>query len=94
MKFLSVLGLMFIACLLAVVASSGSAFALGNHPEANTCPNDKPYYVFCSHSLHNLEGWIGGCHKTRQSAQVEADEHAMQRHNGNSRWTGVLKIRP
>lgn len=72
---------------------SRSVFALGNHPEADTCPKEKMFYVFCTHSLHNLEGWTGSCHATRAAAQVEADYHADKRHAGKSRWTGVLKAR-
>lgn len=66
------------------------AHALGNHPEAGTCPTDKPYYTFCSHSLHNLEGWFGKCHATREQAQQDAEKHAREQHKGNDRWTGVL----
>lgn len=65
------------------------ASALGNHPESNTCPTDKPYFVFCSHSLHSLEGWYGGCYSTREEAEKAAVKHAEQEHNGNTRWTGV-----
>jgi len=64
-------------------------FALGNHPESGACPDDKPFFVFCSHSLHNLEGWMGSCHKTKQQAEVEAAKHVQKEHGGNSRWTGV-----
>jgi hypothetical protein len=82
-----------IALLSYAAMSSSLVFALGNHPEAGTCPVVKPYYVFCSHALHNLEGWVGGCHKSRDAAQPEANKHVDKRHAGNSRWTGVLKVR-
>jgi len=79
--------------LIGIFIYSSSVYALGNHPEADHCPKHKTFYVFCSHSLHNLEGWIGGCHATRSAAQVEADQHAKKRHAGKTRWTGVLKAR-
>lgn len=67
------------------------SFSMGNHPEASTCPKNKPYVVFCSHSLHNLEGWVGGCYENRELAETEVEEHAKQAHKGNTRWTGVLQ---
>ena len=71
-----------------------SAYAMGNHPESNLCPNDKPYFVFCSHSLHNLEGWYGNCFATQDAAEQAVIEHAEKEHNGNTRWTGVKQNRP
>lgn len=72
---------------------SPSAMSLGNHPESSICPLDKPYYTFCSHSLHNLEGWTGPCQSTQQLAQEDADTHSRDFHKGNSRWTGVMKFK-
>ena len=72
---------------------SANAFALGNHPEADTCPPDKPFYSVCTHSLHSLEGWYGECRANQAQAQQDADQHAESAHGGNSRWTGVLKAR-
>jgi hypothetical protein len=69
-------------------------FASGNHPEAGTCPEDKPYYAVCTHSLHSLEGWVGSeCYATREEAEKEAKAHADKEHHGNMRWTGVAKTR-
>ena len=66
---------------------------MGNYPESSNCPVDKPFYVFCSHSLHNLEGWNGKCRKTETEAQQDAESHVQMEHNGNSRWTGVMKAK-
>jgi hypothetical protein len=66
--------------------------ASGNHPEANTCPPEKPYYAVCTNSLHSLEGWVGkGCYATAAEAQKEAEEHARKEHHGNMRYTGIAK---
>ena len=75
------------------VAVVSQAVAMGNHPEANVCPADKPYFVFCSHSLHNLEGWYGDCYKTREEAEAAAKEHAQKEHAGNTRWTGAKHVK-
>jgi hypothetical protein len=80
--------------LIIFTAIHSSAHAMGNHPESSLCPTDKPHFVFCSHSLHNLEGWYGGCYPTRQEAEKAAIEHANKEHNGNTRWTGVKQNRP
>lgn len=69
------------------------AYAMGNHPESNQCPGDKPHFVFCSHSLHNLEGWYGGCYASRDEAEDAVLRHAGEEHQGNTRWTGVKQIR-
>jgi len=71
-----------------------SVYAMGNHPEASLCPADKPYFVFCSHSLHNLEGWYGSCYASQEAAEKAVIEHANKEHNGNTRWTGVKQNRP
>jgi len=75
------------------ITASVAVYAMGNHPESNTCPADKPYYVFCADSMHGLEGWFGACYSSREQADQAAAEHAKQQHNGNTRWTGVRKIR-
>ena len=67
--------------------------ALGNHPDSSVCSVEKPYQAICTHSLHNLEGWYGGCYATQEEAQKEADQHANEYHDGNSRWTGIKKGR-
>jgi hypothetical protein len=72
---------------------SSSLFALGNHPQASNCTPEKPYQAICTHSLHSLEGWYGHCHAQESDAQKDADEHANQHHDGNSRWTGIKKAR-
>ena len=68
-------------------------FALGNHPQSSNCTPDKPYQAICTHSLHSLEGWYGNCYADEADAQKEADDHAAEFHNGNSRWTGIRKAR-
>lgn len=70
-----------------------NAFALGNHPEASTCPKDKPYYAVCASSLHGLAGWTGQCYVTEKDAQAEATSHAKKEHKGEMRWVGVNKVR-
>lgn len=75
------------------MAISAGAHAMGNHPESKLCPEDKPYFVFCSHSLHSLEGWHGGCYASREEAERAAVQHAEKEHNGNTRWTGVKKTK-
>jgi hypothetical protein len=77
----------------AIFLISSTTFAMGNHPESSICPNDKPYYSFCSHSLHSLEGWYGKCRADRETAQIDANKHAQEQHQGKDRWTGVLKIK-
>lgn len=79
--------------LIVIIAAHTGAYAMGNHPESTLCPEDKPYFVFCSHSLHSLEGWYGGCYSTREEAEKAAIEHANKEHNGNTRWTGVQQNR-
>jgi hypothetical protein len=80
------------ALLLASVATT--ALAAGNHPEAGTCPPNKPYYAICTHSFHSLEGWAGNkCYATPEEAQKDAEAHANKEHGGNMRWTGVAKTR-
>lgn len=82
------------ATLIALLLLSGTLLASGNHPEAGSCPQDKPYYAVCTHSLHSLEGWVGKkCYTTREEAEVEAKAHADEQHQGNMRWTGVSKSR-
>jgi len=77
-----------------LIALQSLAHAMGNHPESTLCPDDKPYFVFCSHSLHNLEGWYGSCHASREEAEQAAVKHAEKEHGGNTRWTGVKQNRP
>lgn len=77
--------------ILLAAASLVAASCSGNHPEANTCPKNKPYYSLCTNALHNLEGWYGACRVSREVAQQDADAHVKKYHNGNSRWTGVRK---
>ena len=72
---------------------SANAFALGNHPEASTCPKDKPYYAVCTSSLHGLAGWTGQCYTTEKDAQAEATSHAAKEHKGDMHWAGVNKVR-
>ena len=72
---------------------SSTALALGNHPESTVCTPEKPYQAICTHSLHNLEGWYGKCYTLEETAQKDADLHAKQQHDGNSRWTGIKKAR-
>ena len=72
---------------------SRACFAMGNYPQAHDCPADKPYYSFCTDSMHSLKGWHGECRATREEAQKDATQHAQQEHGGNDRWTGVLKTR-
>ena len=67
--------------------------AMGNYPQAHDCPPDKPYYSFCTDSIHDLKGWRGECRATRAEAEKDAKLHAQKEHNGIERWTGVLKTR-
>jgi hypothetical protein len=76
-----------------IIFFSSASHAMGNYPQAKDCPDDKPYYSFCSNSLHSLEGWHGQCRATREEAQKDATLHAQQEHDGNDRYTGVLKSR-
>ncbi|MGD8568391.1 MAG: hypothetical protein PVJ39_09910 [Gammaproteobacteria bacterium] len=80
-----------IPVLLILVVVPIAASAMGNYPESTVCSPEKPYQAICTHSLHSLEGWYGKCYATREEAQQEADRHAKEQHNGNSRWTGVRK---
>jgi len=83
-----------VATLLFLILTNNIAQASGNHPEAGTCPKDKPYFAICTHSLHNLEGWYSNrCHSTQQSAQADAEAHAKKWHKGNMRWTGINQQR-
>jgi len=75
------------------VLLSSTVLALGNHPQSTSCSPEKPYQAICTHSLHSLEGWYGHCYASEADAQKEADEHATQFHDGNSRWTGIRKAR-
>jgi hypothetical protein len=78
----------------ALLLVSGTVYASGNFPEAGTCPPEKPYFAFCLHSFHSLEGWYSShCHSTREAAQRDAEAHAREYHHGNMRWTGVKKQR-
>ncbi len=84
--------LRLLALLLAGLATT--AGAAGNFPEAGSCPPERPYYAFCTHSLHNLEGWYSReCRRTREEAEADARRHAERWHHGNMRWTGVAKSR-
>ena len=83
----------FLIAFFLVVALHPIAHAMGNHPESNLCPDEKPYFVFCSHSLHNLEGWYGSCHANKEEAEQAAIKHADTEHGGNTRWTGVKQNR-
>ena len=83
-----------LSALLLAGAGTAAAIAAGNHPEAGTCPPDKPYYAVCTHSFHSLDGWVGSkCYATAEEAQKDAEEHARKEHGGNMRWTGVAKTR-
>jgi len=80
--------------LLVIALGTGPAWASGNHPEAGACNAERPWFAFCTHSLHSLEGWYGEhCYRERQPAQEEAERHAKEYHQGNMRWTGVRKQR-
>ena len=71
-----------------------NVLALGNYPEAGSCPKQKPYYAICTHSLHSLEGWYGStCHAEKISAEQDAEKHAKTHHQGNMRWTGINQLR-
>ena len=76
----------------AAMMGTGNAFALGNYPEANTCPQAQPYYAVCTAGSHNLQGWVGKCQATKEAAQKEADAHAQKSHAGVTHWTGVTRI--
>lgn len=78
--------------ILLLLVSPNIVFASGNHPEAGTCSTEKPYFAICTHSFHSLEGWYSSnCHTTQEAAQKDADKHAKKYHDGNSRWTGIIK---
>lgn len=77
---------------LASVGSTGTLFAMGNYPEANTCSQDMPYYAVCTAGSHDLQGWTGKCQASREDAQKQADLHAQKSHAGISQWTGVTRI--
>lgn len=64
---------------------------MGNHPEANTCPAEKPYYAACTAGSHDLQGWVGKCRATREEAQSDVSDHARKFHDGNDQWTGVAR---
>jgi len=88
MRFLLIAALYIPAFLPAYLLASG------NHPEAGTCPPEKPYFAICTHSFHSLEGWYSStCHPTQVAAQKDADNHAREYHQGNTRWTGIGKTR-
>lgn len=65
----------------------------GNHPDAKSCTADKPFFTFCTHHAHKLEGWKGSCFDSHEDADKDAKYHAERHHKGNSHWTGVLKLR-
>ncbi len=82
------------AIILLCALAPAPAAAMGNYAEAGFCPPERPWYAICTHSLHNLEGWFGpGCHTTREAAEKDAEAHAREQHQGNTRWTGVAKTR-
>lgn len=85
-------GMLFFAIAVQLLLTP-AAHAMGNYPQAHDCTPEKPYYAFCSDSIHSLKGWHGKCRATRAEAQKDASLHAKQEHGGNDRWTGVLKIR-
>jgi hypothetical protein len=77
----------------ALIGGTG-AHAAGNRPDAGACPPKEPYFAFCTHSLHSLEGWHSRqCHTTAEAAQEDAEAHAAEYHQGNTRWTGIKKPR-
>ena len=79
---------------LVIFQISSTVSASGNHPDAGTCPKDKPYFAICTHSLHSLEGWYSTqCRADKATAQQDAEAHAKKFHNGNMRWTGISKQR-
>ena len=83
-----------LAAVLFCIILPAHALAMGNYPEAGACPQDKPYYAICTHSLHTLEGWFGpGCHATREAAEKDVEAHAQEQHQGNTRWTWIAKNR-
>lgn len=90
---MSILNVKFprISLVLILALIPAAVSAMGNYPESTVCSPEKPYQAICTHSLHSLEGWYGKCYATREEAQREADRHAKEQHNGNSRWTGVRK---
>lgn len=77
--------------LLVLLMSGNTARAMGNHPEANICSAEKPYYAVCTAGSHDLQGWVGKCHAARSDAQSDADEHARKAHGGVTQWTGVAR---
>jgi hypothetical protein len=85
-----------IKCLCALIVTGmtvTNAWAMGNYPDANSCPNETPYYSVCTSSSHGLLGWSGPCRATKEEAQKDADEHARKFHNGDTHWTGVARAR-
>ena len=84
---------MRILFLFVLLLPSASVVSLGNHPESTVCSPEKPYQAICTHSLHNLEGWYGKCYAIEETAQRDADKHAREQHDGNTRWTGIKKAR-
>lgn len=70
-----------------------NSYANGNFPDAASCPKDKPYFAVCTSSVHDLLGWTGQCRATKQEAQKDAEQHAKDVHNGDTRWTGYSHTR-
>ena len=71
-----------------------NVLALGNYPEAGSCPKQKPYYAICTHSFHSLEGWFSDqCHADKEAALHDAEVHAKRHHQGKMRWTGISQPR-
>jgi hypothetical protein len=80
--------------LINILTAGTSVHASGNRPDAGACPPETPYFAFCTHSLHSLEGWHSRhCHTTAEAAQKDAETHAAKYHQGNTRWTGIKKPR-
>lgn len=75
----------------ALITVTSHALALGNHPEAKLCSTERPYYAVCTSGSHDLQGWVGPCHSTRDEAEKDAQEHAQKVHDGNTHWTGVAR---
>lgn len=65
----------------------------GNHPDAKACSISKPFFTFCTHHSHKLEGWKGPCFANQEDAERDAVQHAKRLHDGNDHWTGVVKLR-
>jgi hypothetical protein len=82
---------MMVTALLALSIHSTNVFAMGNHPEAKLCSAERPYYAVCTAGSHDLQGWTGPCHATREEAEKDAAEHAHKSHHGVTQWTGVAR---